>query len=150
MPLGRSDVRFVSRRLIFTWLAADVEAAPRCGLVASSSTFREAMACSWVAFSSTLPRTSSYGCYLCAQKTDTNNINCGVKVGEKEKEDERVQCARPYSHDYAYDLQLRTRKMAAFRATAAACGTNGRKRKRINQRQRLRTRRCEQGVSGVR
>lgn len=36
------------------WAAVDV-AAPLCGLVASSSTFSEAIACSCVAFSSTLP-----------------------------------------------------------------------------------------------
>lgn len=74
LPFGRSDVKLVSRKLILTWLAADVEAAPLCGFVASSSTFSEAIACSCVAFSSTLPKTSSYCCYLCAQRDQTRTI----------------------------------------------------------------------------
>lgn len=59
LPLGRSPANVVSFKLSFTWLAAVDVAAPRCGFVASSSTFKEAMACNWVAFSSTLPVTFS-------------------------------------------------------------------------------------------
>ena len=59
-PFGRSLAKVVSFRLILTWFAADEVAAPRCGLVASSSTFSDAIACSCVAFSSTLPGTGSF------------------------------------------------------------------------------------------
>lgn len=53
MSVGASMVSCLAAAA--TWLAAELVAAPFCGLVASSSTFSEAMACSWVAFSSTLP-----------------------------------------------------------------------------------------------
>lgn len=53
MPDGASIVScFVA---ILMWLAADVVVAPFCGLVASKSTFSDAIACNCVAFSSTLP-----------------------------------------------------------------------------------------------
>lgn len=59
-PFGRSLAKVVSLKLILTWFAADDVAAPRWGLVASSSTFNDAIACSCVAFSSTLPGTGSF------------------------------------------------------------------------------------------
>lgn len=54
-PFGRSPTRVVSLKLILTLLAAVDVAAPLCGFVASSNTFKEAIACNCVAFSSTLP-----------------------------------------------------------------------------------------------
>lgn len=60
-PFGRSVLaKVVSFKLILTWLAADVVAAPRCGFVASKRTFSDAIACNCVAFSSTLPGTGSF------------------------------------------------------------------------------------------
>lgn len=55
LPFGRSPTRVVSLKLILTLLAAVDVAAPRCGFVASSKTFKEAIACNCVAFSSTFP-----------------------------------------------------------------------------------------------
>lgn len=60
-PFGISGMldgaSIVSCLAALTWFAAELVAAPFCGFVASRSTFREAMACSCVAFSSTLPKT---------------------------------------------------------------------------------------------
>lgn len=56
LPFGRSPTRVVSLKLIFTLLAAVDVAAPLCGFVASSKTFKEAIACNCVAFSSTFPK----------------------------------------------------------------------------------------------
>lgn len=55
LPFGRSPTNVVSLKLILTLLAAVDVATPRCGFVASSNTFKEAIACNCVAFSSTLP-----------------------------------------------------------------------------------------------
>lgn len=44
---------------VCTFLAAETDAVPGFGLVASSSAFRDAIACSCVAFSSTLPANTS-------------------------------------------------------------------------------------------
>jgi len=56
LPFGRSLANVVSFKLILTWFAAVDVAAPLCGLVASSKTFNDAIACNCVAFSSTLPK----------------------------------------------------------------------------------------------
>lgn len=58
LPFGRSNV--VSLKLILTLLAAVDVAVPLCGFVASSRTFNEAIACSCVAFSSTLPAVNEF------------------------------------------------------------------------------------------
>lgn len=58
-PFGRSPTKGVSLKLILALLAAVDVAAPRCGFVASSKTFKEAIACNCVAFSSTLPAASA-------------------------------------------------------------------------------------------
>lgn len=59
IPFGISvmldGASIVSCLAALTWFAAELVAAPFCGFVASSSTFREAIACNCVAFSSTLP-----------------------------------------------------------------------------------------------
>lgn len=55
LPFGRSPASVVSLKLILTLLAAVDVATPRCGFVASSNTFKEAIACNCVAFSSTFP-----------------------------------------------------------------------------------------------
>lgn len=59
MPLGTSEAAdeggSASAVSCLMWLAADVVAAPFWGFVASRSTFKEAIACNCVAFSSTFP-----------------------------------------------------------------------------------------------
>lgn len=68
LPFGRSPTSVVSLKLIFTLLAAVDVAAPLCGFVASSKTFKEAIACNCVAFSSTFPTKKRQ------RKSDNENV----------------------------------------------------------------------------
>lgn len=79
-PFGRSPTKVVSLKLIFTWLAAVDVAAPRCGFVASSRTFKEAIACNCVAFSSTLPAIKPISFQLCA-KDQVISVNLPSCIG---------------------------------------------------------------------
>lgn len=70
LPFGRSPTSVVSLKLIFTLLAAVLVAAPLCGFVASSKTFKEAIACNCVAFSSTFPAQTANGIKRKRKKTE--------------------------------------------------------------------------------